>query len=230
MPKQKEVRTFRREKKSTREEYIKSHHTQQRKVAKETAKLKLIDVNQFEGMIIKLVRAHYWRIPRNIQRYFTVEDAISEMKLHVHKVINGLRPTGKQRRPNIKLSKLSTYVYSVIHKGCLGYTGLMQIQRLATEIVSLEDAQREIRAQHDESAIHIHEAREAAKRLHRLASTRLLVFLDAQLFHRSENSRVITTSQNFYQNKAEFVDLAKRTGVTIDMYRLMLQHEPPENV
>jgi len=183
---------------------------------------KRCEVDQFKGVIVDRAVANWYKLPRPIQQRMPLQDYIQEGYVFAIKVLYGTE-TRKARWDPKRGARAETLLYTTLNHFYENVALGLTCTKRGALTLSLDDEETDLanklatKATFEEMA----DAEDVVRRLHAQASYELVRFLDTHLFSRTAN-KVVTWGSTFQKHRDEFRQLAKRTGCTIEHYRVAI--------
>lgn len=180
------------------------------------------DVGKYKGVIVDRAVANWYKLPRPIQQRMPLQDYIQEGYVFAIKVLYGTK-TRKARWDPKRGARPETLLYTTLNHFYENVALGLTCPKRGAITLSLDDETMDLsnklatKATFEEMA----DAEDVVRRLHQQASYELVRFLDEHLFSRTAH-KVVTWGSRFQRHRHEFQQLAKRTGCTIEHYRVAI--------
>ena len=182
------------------------------------------EVTNYKGMIVQRAVACFNMLPEHVKRGLTIDDLVQEGILFIGaKVLGnatGTRPAGWKKKKGSK----STLVYTAITNFYKNYATQLTCPKRGAITISYDADPLVIMGRGTYAKDRECNADELVSRMHQLASYELIRFLDQNFFTGECKVSVIRT-RRFNSIRLEFQLLAHKTGVTIDIYRHVINKE-----
>lgn len=180
----------------------------------------------YKGIVVQRALSHFESIPQHLRGLTSVDDLISEGMLFVgSKVLANCTGTRKAARHDISRGAISTLVHTAVNNFFIGYVKSLTCRKRGAVTVSYDEDPLVISGVGRWSRNDLCDSESIVTEMHLRASRELFRFLDDHFFTGECTSTSVIRSKKFVAIKDEFQKLAKRYGVTIDHYRVVIRKE-----
>lgn len=169
----------------------------------------------YKNLIWHRAIAHYRMLPAHLQKQVDLEDFVQEGYLFAAKRLNKYYTSSKSQR--------STYLYSILNNFYKNVLAGLTNQARGAITVSIDTEFESTRLGVTRSIDEGIDAQKVARRFHELASVPLVCYLDTMLFNPKERAKVLLCTNTFKTHAKEFRELVKKTGLTINQYRIAIR-------